>query len=70
MKERKQLSFFHLVREQSRQMIVVTFLALLEMVKQKLISISQDNAGGEDDIVVGEFIEVPDIDDAPTTGIA
>jgi chromatin segregation and condensation protein Rec8/ScpA/Scc1 (kleisin family) len=51
-------------------MIVVTFLALLEMVKQKLISISQDNAGGEDDIIVGEFVEVPDIDDSPAPGIA
>jgi segregation and condensation protein A len=70
MKEHKQLSFFHLVQQQSRKMIVVTFLALLEMVKQKLISISQDNAGGEDDIIVGEFVEVPDIDDSPAPGIA
>ncbi|MGA1249551.1 MAG: segregation and condensation protein A, partial [Candidatus Kapaibacteriota bacterium] len=70
MKEHKQLSFFHLVQQQSRKMIVVTFLALLEMVKQKLISISQDNAGEEDDIIVGEFVEVPDIDDFPAPGIA
>ena len=69
-KEHKKLSFFHLVQQQSRQMIVVTFLALLEMAKQKLISISQDTSIGEDDIFVGEFIEVPDIDDSPAPGIA
>ena len=63
MKQHKRLSFFHLVRSQNRKMIVVTFLALLEMVKQKLISISQDMSSEDDDIIVGEFIEVPDIDD-------
>jgi segregation and condensation protein A len=69
-KTHKKLSFFELVREQNRKMIVVTFLALLEMVKQKVISISQELQGADDDIVVGEYVEVPAIDETPDLGLA
>ena len=68
-KQHTSLSFFTLVKSQNRQMIVVTFLALLEMVKQKVISISQELQGADDDIIIGEFIEVPTIDDTPDLGL-
>jgi len=38
----KRLSFFGLVKNESRRNILVTFLALLEMIKDKLIFITQD----------------------------
>ena len=69
-RQNKRLSFFGLVHEQNRKMIVVTFLALLEMVKQKVISISQELQGADDDIIIGEFVEVPSIDDTPDLGLA
>ena len=39
------------------------------MVKQKVISISQELQGADDDIIIGEFVEVPDIDDTLTLGL-
>ena len=51
-----------MVKNHSRQFIVITFLALLDMVKQQLISISQD-IDNDEDIVVGEFVAIPDIED-------
>jgi len=48
----KRLSFFSLVKNESRRNILVTFLALLEMIKNKLIFITQDVL--YDDIVIME----------------
>jgi len=42
LKINKRLSFFNLVKNASRMNILVTFLAILEMIKDKLIFIKQD----------------------------
>ncbi|MFH1049601.1 MAG: segregation/condensation protein A [bacterium] len=48
----KRLSFFGLVKNENRKNILVTFLALLEMIKDKLIFITQDIL--YDDIIIME----------------
>jgi hypothetical protein len=40
------------------------------MVKQKVISISQELQGADDDIIIGEFVEIPDIDPTPDLGLS
>jgi segregation and condensation protein A len=49
---KKRITFFDLVRGESRRSIIVTFLALLDMIHTKLIIILQDKVF--DDIVISE----------------
>ncbi|ROL62030.1 segregation/condensation protein A [Bacteroidetes/Chlorobi group bacterium ChocPot_Mid] len=55
LKINKRLSFFNLVKNENRSNILITFLAILEMIKDKLIFIVQDSHF--EDIVI---IERPD----------
>jgi segregation and condensation protein A len=52
LKINKRLSFFVLVKNESRRNLLVTFLAILEMIKGKLIFITQDVL--YDDIIIME----------------
>ncbi len=52
LKVNKRLSFFSLIQNSSRMNILVTFLAILEMIKEKLIFIKQDEM--YEDIIIME----------------
>ncbi len=60
----KKLSFYKLVYGESRKNIVITFLAILEMIKSRLIKIYQES-NFEDIVIVKpeEFVEVEQIND-------
>ncbi len=49
---KKRITFFELVKEQNRKHIIVTFLAILEMMKQKQIFISQEEAFADINIFI------------------
>ena len=55
---RKRISFFELTDNNNRQHIVVTFLALLELIKSRLIFITQSNLF--DDIIIANKPEMED----------
>ncbi|MFN9340494.1 MAG: segregation and condensation protein A [Candidatus Kapaibacterium sp.] len=55
LKQTKELSFLRMTTTDTKQHIVATFLAILDMVKNRLISIVQ--ADNEDDIIITERIE-------------
>lgn len=55
---KKRITFFELVQGESRRSIIVTFLALLDMIKIKLIVILQDNVF--DDIIISEKQNIND----------
>lgn len=51
-KTKKRIGFFELIKDESRTMIVVTFLAILDMIKKSMIFIVQDEL--YDDIIISE----------------
>ena len=52
---KKRTTFFELIKEQDRKHVIVTFLAILEMMKQKQIFISQNEPFG--DIIISGYPE-------------
>ncbi len=56
LKHSKEISFLRMTETDTKQHIVATFLAILDMVKNRLISIVQGE--NEDDILITERIEV------------
>ena len=50
---KKRLTFFELVKSQTKQHIVVTFLAMLELMKLKVIFVTQDKIF--EDIIIAEY---------------
>jgi segregation and condensation protein A len=52
MRIKKRLGFFELIKDESRTMIVVTFLAILDLIKKSLIFIIQEEL--YDDIIISE----------------
>jgi len=54
----KKTTFYTLINNQSRMSIVVTFLALLDLVKQQIIRIHQQSFGDNEDIVVEEYYPI------------
>jgi len=64
LKKQKKISFYSLVFGESRKNIIITFLAILEMIKMSLIKIYQES--NFDDIIIvnpEELIEVEQIDE-------
>ena len=54
----KKTTFYTLINNQSRMSIVVTFLALLDLVKQQIIRIHQQSIGDNEDIVLEEYYPI------------
>lgn len=54
----KQTTFFSLIDKQSRSSIVITFLALLDLVKQKIIRIQQNIIRDHEDILIEEYYPI------------
>ena len=53
---RKRIAFFEMIKEETRAIIVVTFLAILDMIKKSLIFIVQDDL--YEDIIISEKPEM------------